>query len=198
MLLVLGSGIPAQTYWVRWVLSVLGSGVPTHILGVSTISPRASSTHTYTRCRYSQSEGQEYPHICWGWVLSILGPGVPAHILSPRIRGTHQHTYTPWFNYVGTLSPRIRGTRTNVLSKVDTLSPRMDQDYPHIYQVGTPSLKMRGTHQRTYTPWFIYVGTPSPRTRDTRTHVLSKVGALSPRITDTHTNLLSKVGTINP
>ena len=43
---------------------------------------------------------------------------------SPRIRGTHQHTYTPWFNYVGTLSPRIRDTLTNLLSKVGTLSPR--------------------------------------------------------------------------
>ena len=89
---------------------------------------------------------------------------------SPRIRGTHQHTYTSWFNYVGTLSPRIRSTHI----------------YIYILGVGTLSPGIRGTHQHTYTHWFNYVGTLSSRIRGTRTNLLSKVGTLSPRIRSTH------------
>ena len=94
---------------------------------------------TYTRGGYS-------------WVL---GPGVPSHIpgvgtLSPRIRGTHQHTYTPWLNYVCTLRPRIRDICTTLLSKVGTLSPWI-----------------RSTH--TYTRWILpVVGWEVP----TSTHIL--------------------------
>ena len=106
----------------------------------------------------------------------MLGLGVP----------TGQHTYTPRFIYVGALSTRIRDTRTNLLSKVGTLNPRIRST--HIYTRGGYSKSLhKEYHQHTYTSWFNYVGTISPRIRDTCTNLLSKVGTLSPRSRSTHT-----------
>ena len=131
----------------RWILSVLGSGVPTPTTHTSrfnylgTLSPKIRDTpQTYWLRR----------------VLSVLGSGVPTHItwvgtLSPRSRSTHQGAHNYWFNYVGT--------------------PSLGSEVPtHMLGVGTLSPRSRSTDQGAYNSWFNCAGTLCPRIRSTHTY----------------------------
>ena len=142
---------------ITWVLSVLGSEVPRHILELGTLGPRSRSTHqgahnswfkyvrtpsrrirsthTHTRCGYSQSYDQKYPHIYYGWVLLVLGAGVPtkAHIMLGSIAWVLSVLGSEVLRHilgVGTLSPRISSTHTYTR---DGNPQSWDREYPHIY-----------------------------------------------------------------
>ena len=155
VLSVLGAGVPTKAHIIlgsiTWVLSVLGAGVPTEahiILGSIT------------------------------WVLSVLGAGVPTKVLIilVQLRGHSQswdqkypHIYKRWV--LSVLGAGVPTEAHTIIVSITWVLSVLGSEVPtHILEVCTLSPRSRGTHQGAHNSWFNYVGTLSPRIKSNHSY----------------------------